>query len=165
VSSLHDDGSVPLHAVLNSKKKKEYQQETTNGKAREENRDQIQSVMYCRNGHGCRSGQLDADPKRKRPRPVESWGVRRTALPRSLFLSSLVSGAGSGNGSDGLLERIKNRDFVRCSTPLMVMADGRLMAGCPSRICAGAVELLFEMCRIVARKGERESLNFTETRP
>ena len=30
-------------------------------------------------------------------------GLRRTALPRSLFLSSLKAGTGSGNGSGGLL--------------------------------------------------------------
>jgi hypothetical protein len=52
-----------------------------------------------------RSGRklLRRDKKRKRPRQIESWDARRTALPRSLFTITLRYDFRRGNSSDGPL--------------------------------------------------------------
>jgi len=44
--------------------------------------------------------------KRKRLRLIESWGARRTALPRKLLTTTLRSDLGRGNGPDGLLWKL-----------------------------------------------------------
>jgi hypothetical protein len=43
--------------------------------------------------------------KRKRPRLIESWDARRTALPRSLLTNRVTIRAAQGNGTNGLLEK------------------------------------------------------------
>src|SRR5579872_5786778 len=50
-----------------------------------------------------------APHKRKRPRLIESWDARRTALPRSLLTNSLRFSARSGNGSEVLFTRLVRR--------------------------------------------------------
>jgi len=69
--------------------------------------------------------------KTKAPRPrLGSWDARRTALPRSLLITSLRSDVSRGNGSDGLLWK---RVGVR---------DGRSLLGGSDPICGNLI-LLF----------------------
>ena len=56
--------------------------------------------------------------KTKRPRLIESWDARRTALPRSLLNNRLTLEAWGGNGPDGLLRKClisQAGNSTRCS--------------------------------------------------
>ena len=57
-------------------------------------------------GSRCEIGEPGTTQKRKRPGLIESWDVRRTALPRSLLKNRVMVWVEHGNGSDGLLWKL-----------------------------------------------------------
>jgi len=104
--------------------------------------------------------------KRKRPRLIESWDARRTALPRSLLTDSLTSLRERWNGPNGLLA-----SHVGASAPLvreLLLANVEPVGvGCPAersttvvlpvRTCSVRLDWTAEGCSCVASGSCRAS--------